>query len=78
MFRANQTAYLSDVVDGMLGKWGVAREQKTTDVKSDKPSAWADDGKDDATRRRRRRRWRNRRYEGLGIAGSAPLKSGWS
>ena len=78
MFRANQTAYLSDVIEGVLGKWGVAREQKAIDLKSEKPSVRTDDGEEDASRRRRRRRWRNRRYTGLGIAGSAPLKTGWS
>lgn len=78
MFRANQTVYLSDVIEGVLGKWGVAREQKTTALKSEKPSVRAENGEEDATRRRRRRRWRNRRYTGLGIAGSAPLKTGWS
>lgn len=78
MFRANQTAYLSDVIHGILGKWGVAREQTHTGVKSNKPSVDRGEDKDDAVSRRRRRRWRNRRYSGLGIAGSAPLKTGWS
>ena len=32
----------------------------------------------EAQRRWRRRRLRNRRYAGLEIAGSAPLKTGWS
>ncbi len=77
MFRAIQTAYMTESIDNILAKWGSAREAQSANVKSKKPVTEAKGAELDAIGRLRRRR-RNRRYTGFGIAGSAPLKTGWA
>lgn len=77
MFRANQMSHKTDVLDGVLRRWSITRENFEPSMKAKKVSSINDDD-DEVKRRRRRRRWRNRRYMGFGIAGSAPLKTGWS
>ena len=78
MFRANQTAYLTTVLESVLGKWDAAREQNSKSVVNHKTTNLNDVTPSGPIRRSRRRRWRNRRLTGISNGLSGSFKTGWS